>query len=304
MLRLGAHCAAELAELAAADDRIWALDGDLADSDGADCFAARHPDRFLAAGIAEQSMVSMAAGMASCGLRPWVFSFAAFLTYRAYDQMRVCVSQARQPVALVGSHAGGCAGPNGKTHACVSDIAAVGSLGGVAIWAPAGPEDARYAVRRIAADGGPAYLRLPRRPVADLACEPAPCCVVRRGGPTVLLGTGLGTHLAVSAADVLAGRGIDVTVVHCQQVAPLPAQLDGMLAGSERVFVVEDHATFGGLASLLAGRGVDAEVVALGWPPGWDGQSGDDEALLARHGLDAEGIAARVEEGSGCSRRS
>jgi transketolase len=304
MRRLGAHCAAELARLADGDERIWAIDGDLADSDGAEDFAARHPDRFLAAGIAEQSMVSMAAGMASCGLRPWVFSFAAFLTYRAYDQVRVCVSQARQPVILVGSHAGGCAGPNGKTHACVSDVALMASLGQLSVWAPAGPADVRYAVRRITADGGAAYVRLPRRAVADVAPEPAPWCVVRRGGPTVLLGTGLGTHLAAGAAEVLAGRGLETTVVHCHQIAPLPAQLVEALAGHERVLVVEDHSSFGGLASLLDRRGLRAEVIALGWPPGWGGQSGDDEALLARHGLDAEGIAASVEARLGCSRRS
>src|SRR5438132_8273085 len=104
--RLGDHCGQLLAELAGREPRLRVLDGDLADSDGAIHFARRHPERFIMSGIAEQAMVSMAAGMASCGLRPWVFSFAAFLCYRAYDQIRVCLSQSKQAVTVVGSHTG------------------------------------------------------------------------------------------------------------------------------------------------------------------------------------------------------
>ena len=83
--RLAAVCARELLERARIDPRIWLLDGDLADSYGAMAFAEALPERFIMGGIAEQNMVSMAAGMAACGARPWVFSFAAFLAYRAAD---------------------------------------------------------------------------------------------------------------------------------------------------------------------------------------------------------------------------
>jgi len=83
---------AELLQQARADPRIWLLDGDLADSYGAMAFAEALPERFIMGGIAEQNMVSMAAGMAACGARPWVFSFAAFLAYRAADQIRVSLA--------------------------------------------------------------------------------------------------------------------------------------------------------------------------------------------------------------------
>ena len=96
ILRLGDRCGQLLADLAEVDERIRVLDGDLADSDGSIHFARRHPDRFIMAGIAEQSMVSVAAGMASCGLRPFVFSFAAFLAFRAYDQIRICIGQTKR----------------------------------------------------------------------------------------------------------------------------------------------------------------------------------------------------------------
>src|SRR5690349_18346972 len=121
--RLGDHCGRYLAVMAEIDQTICVLDGDLADSDGAHWFAERHPSRFFMAGIAEQAMVSMAAGMASCGLRPFVFSFAAFLCYRGYDQVRMGLSQARQPVTLIASHSGGATGRNGPSHAALNDLA-------------------------------------------------------------------------------------------------------------------------------------------------------------------------------------
>lgn len=292
--RLGEHCAQQLVRLAEHDSRIWVIDGDLADSNGAAAFAAAKPERFLAAGIAEQSMISMAAGMATCGARPWVFSFAAFLAYRAFDQVRVSVSQSRQPVALVGSHAGGCSGHNGKSHSAVNDVALMSSLPDVSVWAPAGPEDVRYAVDEIYREGRPAYLRLPREPLVD---PPGPAATWRwltARTRTILLGTGRGTHLAVAGARALAEQGVNVSVAHCQRIVPLPADLLAALVDAEKVFVVEDHSTFGGLASLVRATGLSVEVRALGWPPDWTGESGADDDLLAAYGLDGPGVAEAV----------
>jgi transketolase len=300
-LRLADHCGLHLSRLAETDERIRVLDGDLADSDGALHFAERHPDRFLMAGIAEQSMVSVAAGMASCGLRPWVFSFAAFLCYRAYDQVRVSVSQAGQPVTLVGSHSGGLSSRNGKTHAALNDIALMASLPHMTVWAPAGPREVAFAVDAILAAGAPAYLRLPRRPLEDLPSDsdtPEAFRWLGAPGPVAFAGTGLGTHLALEAAERLRAEGTaDLPVLHIPQVAPLPAGLADALSGVETLFVVEDHVTFGGLASLLQGLGPvtrGLRITPFGWPLSWAGQSGDDLDLLRLHGLAPEQIASSV----------
>ena len=287
-MRLADHCGLALSELAESDPRIRVLDGDLADSDGAVHFAERHPDRFLMSGIAEQSMVSVAAGMASCGLRPWVFSFAAFLCYRAYDQIRVSVSQARQPVTLVGSHSGGCSGRNGKTHAAVNDIALMASLPGMQVWAPAGPRDVRLACREILDGNAPAYIRLPRRPLDDVDAdcfEPA---------KIALVSCGLGTHLAIETRELLRDRGIETGVLHCARVHPLPERIVDALRGVETAFVIEDHSTFGGLASLIQQRMPGLRVFAIGWPADWPGQSGDDLDLLRLHGLSPDRIAGKI----------
>lgn len=293
MMRLADHCGLALSELAARDQRIWVLDGDLADSDGAVHFAERHPDRFLMSGIAEQTMVSVAAGMASCGIRPWVFSFAAFLCYRAYDQIRVTVAQARQPVTLVGSHSGGCSGRNGKTHAALNDIAVMASLPGMHVWAPAGPSEVRFACRAILEGNAPAYIRLPRRPLEDLPLAPSLAGWI--GGPSrvAFAGTGLGTHLALAARELL---GFPIGVLHCARVHPLPELARETLRDIEELFVVEDHSTFGGLASLLMQLGLRARITPIGWPPDWPAQSGDDAELLRLHGLSPDAIAATVTE--------
>src|SRR5205085_12498689 len=138
MVRLGQAVANRVAALASVDRRIWVIDGDLGDSYGVDDLATRNRSiRFIQAGIAEQTMVAVAGGIAACGLRPWVFSFAAFLCCRAYDQIRICVSQTELPVVLIGSHAGGCNGINGKTHSILNDVAIMSTLPNINVWAPA-----------------------------------------------------------------------------------------------------------------------------------------------------------------------
>lgn len=294
--RLADHCGQYLSELACEDPRIYVLDGDLADSDGAIHFATKHPDRFIMAGIAEQCMVSVAAGMASCGLRPWVFSFGAFLCYRAYDQIRVCLSQSRQPVTLVGSHTGGLSARNGKTHVALNDIALMASLPEMEVWAPGDENDLKVAMRRILAGDRPAYLRLPRRALDPLPGEASSCRWLTAPQPITLCGTGLGTHLALAAAqEHLVRYGLHVGVLHCPQVSPLPQpELAEALEQCEMIFVIEDHYQFGGLSSLLQSLTPSAKIIPLGWPNDWSGCSGSDEELLERHGLAPHQLARSI----------
>lgn len=294
--RLADHCGQELAARADTERRLWVLDGDLADSDGAHHFARRHPERFLMAGIAEQNMVSVAAGMAEAGLQPWVFSFAAFLCYRAYDQIRVCLSQARQPVVLLGSHAGGLSARNGKTHSALNDLSLMLSLPGLEVWSPGDFSDVELAVRSLTERPAPAYVRLPRRALAEDRCLPGPAARwrwLRRRQPITLVSSGLASHWALAAAELLEREGLDVGVLHCLTLAPPPPLAD-LLGDASHVFVVEDHYTFGGLAALVRELGLAARVTAHGWPAGWSGKSGDDEALLELHQLSPAALAQSI----------
>lgn len=291
MRRLGGVVGAALAQRAERDRTIWVLDGDLADSDGADQFAAHHPHRFLNCGIAEQNMVSVAAGLAIKGQRPFVFSFAAFLCYRAYDQIRVCVSQTGVPVSLVGSHAGGLSGRNGKTHTALNDITVMACLPNMQLWSPAVAQDIDHIITALLAQQGPAYIRLPRADVPDL---PLPFALVRWiGTPSrvAFVATGLATHWALEACERLATRGFDAGVLDIVRVSPIDEEAFRRAAADIVVaIVVEDHHPFGGLASQLRAVGLDCEIVQKCWPADWSGQSGTDAELKAAFGLDADAL--------------
>jgi transketolase len=150
-------------------------------------------------------------------------------------------------------------------------------------------------MRMILQEGRPAYLRLPRRPLPDLPGASAPCRWLTEPASIALLGTGLGTHLAVGAADELTRRGHRVGVAHCLQLAPLPTDdLAVLLEDVEYLFTVEDHYPAGGFASLLQGTGLVPRMTAFGWPTQWTARSGDDNALLAAHRLDSRGLADQI----------
>jgi transketolase len=294
--RLGDHCGQYLSRLAHSDERIWVLDGDLADSDGAAHFAEQHPERFIMAGIAEQSMISVAAGLASCQLRPFVFSFAAFICYRAYDQIRVCLSQSNQPVTLIGSHSGGAAGRNGKTHAALNDIALLASLPNFHIWAPADNRDVEFAIDAALVAKGPTYIRLPRQSIDEAL--PQESYFYRWLSPPqdyVIISTGYASQLAVEARKSLLRSGISLGHLHTLQVSPLPAAAIAEAAGTARcIFVVEDHYTFGGLASLIQHSYPKAGIRSLGWPTNWSGKSGSEAEIMAQYNMSAERIASGI----------
>jgi transketolase len=294
-MRLGHHCGSVLAEIAKVDPTIWVLDGDLADSDGAEPFASAHADRFLMAGIAEQSMVSVAAGMAACGLRPWVFSFAAFLVYRALDQIRVSLAQTGLPATLVGSHAGGCGERNGKTHQAVSDISAIAGLPGIEIWSPCDSASVRHAIRTVLARGRPAYVRLPRVVVPDLSGDQTDVVGLCRGGDVSLVATGLATHWALAVHRLLAATGIEATVVQITRLVPFPTvELNALLPLHCPTFTIEDHLPHGGLHTLLTSVGERRDAEAISWPLAWRGGSGASDDLLADAELDAASIAQKI----------
>ena len=294
MDKLGPVCAGRIAEIATSQKNIWVLDGDSADSTGADVFAYRHQERFLNAGIAEQAMVSVAAGMAACGLRPWVFSFAAFLCYRAYDQIRVCVSQTKLPVVLVGSHAGGLSGRNGKTHTALNDIALMASLPGISVWTPADKQDAVFCIDHLNATPMSSYIRLPRETVSLIGGESSKVRWIGRPHRLAIISAGLSSHWAIEAAGLLRGRGIDIGVFHFCQVWPVADCIKDLLASVDMAFVLEDHYGMGGLTSILQSLDLPPKIVSLAWPSDWSGQSGAPTVVLKNFHMDASSVAQRI----------
>lgn len=292
MVKLGQVVAGRLESLASVDRRIWVIDGDLGDSYGVDGLAKGNiGDRFIQAGIAEQTMVSVAGGLAACGLRPWVFSFAAFLCCRAYDQIRICVSQTKLPVVLVGSHVGGCNGANGKSHSILNDIAIMSTLPNIDIWSPADALDAEYATEQASESPTATYIRLPRETQPPLPGEAGYFRWFGTPGQVVIVSTGLGTQWAFEARSLLANLGVEIAVLHLARYAPISdSEVIKYLSSAKRLIVIDDHYEWGGLADALRRQFPRQTVTCVAWPRGWTGASGEADALRAICGIDNRSI--------------
>ena len=247
---------ATLLELAAHDPRIVLITGDLG-FNVLEPFAERFPKQFLNAGVAEQNMTGVAAGMALSGRVVFTYSIANFPTLRCLEQIRndVCIHGANVKIVAVG---GGLAyGPLGATHHGTEDLAILRVLPNMTVVAPGDPVETDLATRALVAHAGPAYLRLGKagEPVVH-ATPPAfqlgRAIVVREGRDVTLVSTGGMLATTVAAADALTERGVAARVLSMPTVAPL--DVDALAAAAEetgRVVTVEEHGV-GGLGSAVA----------------------------------------------------
>jgi transketolase len=293
----------ELCRLTVTDPRIVVLDGDLANSTFAHRVAECRPSQFLEMGIAEQNMVGVAAGLATVGLRPWVSSFATFLSKRALDQVKVVVAQTNLPVVLVGAYSGLLNGRNGKTHQALFDLGIMRSLPGMAVVSPCDAVELRGAMRWLAGRTGPGYLRLPRDPApvvtndADAFRPGVPTILRHDDEPAVaLVSTGVQSIRALEAAEIVAASGIRSVVVHLATLAPLDEwRLVEAVRSARVVVTVEDGLSSGGLGGLVCevlSEHLPMRVVRIGLRD--YAQSASNEDLLAHYGLDGPSIAERV----------
>ncbi len=292
-----------LIELIDRNDDVYVLDGDLANSTKADKVSRERPDHFLEMGIAEQNMMSVAAGMASCGLIPWLSSFACFLVSRDLDQLRVSVAQPSLNVKLGAAYTGIMTGRTGKTHQEVADIAVMRSMPNMTVLAPADGVEARLAMLAATDWEGPVYLRLTRDPTPLIfagGCdfEIGKGCVVREGSDVTIIATGVQTVRALEAADILQSRRISAHVLHLSTLKPLDTE--AIVAAAERtgrVLTAEDHSIIGGLGAAVAETLSEHRPTPLS-RLGLDdcfGLSGSNEAMLEEFGLTPEHVAAAAE---------
>lgn len=290
----------ELAALGDENGKIVVLDADLSCSTMTQYFAKAHPDRFFDMGIAEANMVTVAAGLSSVGYIPFCSTFAVFAS-RCFEQIRNGVCYPKLNVKFAFSHAGVTVGEDGASHQAIEDLALMRVLPGMTILCPCDAEETRRAVRAAAAIDGPVYLRLSRlaTPVFSegMPFEVGKANVLRRGGSAAFITCGLMVEACMKAAELLAARGIEMTVVNMHTIKPLDEEIVRSLAGEMKIFTVEEHSTVGGLgdavAAVIAEHG--GRLRKLGVPDCF-GQSGSPAELLDFYGLSPEKIAATVEQ--------
>jgi transketolase len=281
---------------------VVVLDADLRRSTRSVLFAEAFPQRFFDVGIAEQDMVSAAAGLAASGLIAYANSFAMFITARCYDQIRIQIAYPALPVRLAGSSGGLTQGPDGASHQSLEDVALMRLLPNIAVIVPADDVETRQAVLALADYPGPAYLRLGRYPTPrlfgpDYRFRVGQMARLRQGGDVALLAYGHMTAKALEAAELLAHDHVQARVVNVSTIKPLDATALALeTADVQRVFTVEEHSIIGGLGGAVAealAEGPHAPLTRLGTRDVF-GESGTADELLAKHGLDETGIARSV----------
>ncbi len=264
-----------LAGIADAREDVVVLTADLMLSNRTSDFEARHPDRFFNLGIAEQNMFSVAAGMATCGLRPYVSTFASFASLLCAEHMRTDLAYPGLPVRILAHHAGIAMGFYGTSHHATEDIAITRAIAGMTVVAPCDANATRAILEATIDYPGPVYVRHGRGRERDV--YPAPPEIVpghpielRHGADATVIATGIGVQAALGAAGELAAEGIEVTVLDAIYLKPLAPEPLLEAAATGLVVTVEEHNTIGGLGAAVA------EVLAERGSP----------ARLVRHGLD------------------
>ncbi len=289
-----------LARLGAADERIVALDADLASSTNTKAFADKFPERFFQLGIAEGNMVGVAAGLALAGKIPFAASFACFLAGR-FEQIRVSVAYNRANVKLVGTHAGVGIGEDGYSQMGLEDVALMRSLPNMVVIQPADGAETEAAVEYAARHDGPIYLRLTRQKVADVTpagarFEFGKGVVLREGRDLTIAASGAVVGHALGAAERLAAHGVQAGVLNLPTLKPIDAALLTEWGGrTPGILTVEDHGVVGGLGSAVSETLSETGVPVRCHGVRGFGESGTGEALYAKHGLDAAGIEAVAE---------
>lgn len=290
-----------LMQAAKSDPDIMVLCSDSRGSGSMTPFADAYPEQFVEVGIAEQDLVSIAAGLASCGKKPYAVSPASFLSARSYEQIKVDVAYSNTNVKLVGISGGVSYGALGMSHHSLQDIAAIAAIPNMRIYLPSDRFQTAKLTEALLKDEKGAYIRVGRNAVADIYSETDTPFemdkAVRHGdGKDVLIvACGEMVHPALDAAKRLEEQGIGTTVLDMYCVKPLDtASILAAAEGAKLVVTVEEHAPFGGLGSMVTqvlSETCPKEALCLSLPDE-PVITGSSQEVFDHYGLNGEGIAA------------
>ena len=287
--------------LAEQDPKLMVLDADLSMATMTKDFAATYPERFFDCGIAENNMVGIAAGMAACGLKPFVNSFAMFVAGRSYEQIRNSVAYPRLNVKVVGSHGGVSVGEDGATHQCIEDFALMREIPGMLVLCPCDGHEMTQAVKALLDYEGPAYMRLARS-ATEIFTDEIPGyhfelgkgITLADGKDVTIIAVGIMVGMALKAREILAAEGISARVINMHTIKPLDETLVLQAARETGAIVTSEEAsTLGGLGGAVAelvAENCPIPVLRHGVNDSF-GRSGTAAAVLEHYGLTPELLA-------------
>jgi transketolase len=294
-----------LLDLCRQNPKVVVLDGDLANTTKTLVVRHEFPERFFNIGLAESNMVSIGAGLADCGLIPFITSMSSFLLCNAYDQLRLSIAIAGVNAKVVGSHGGITLGKDGPTAMAIEDFALMGGLPTFVILVPCDPASMRQAVHATAEHVGPVYLRSSRvamphiYPEDDCPFEIGKANVVRAGRDLTIIGCGLMVAAALDAAAMLAAEGIETRVVDMHTLRPMDEEVIASAARETGAIVTaEEHLLHGGMGSNIARIVAATHPVPMRFVGLADTytDSGDPDDLLKKYGLTSQNIVKAARE--------
>lgn len=294
-----------LMEKAKEDKDIVVLCSDSRGSASLAPFANEYPKQFVEVGIAEQNLVSIAAGLAKCGKKPFAASPACFLSTRSYEQAKVDCAYSNTNVTLIGISGGISYGALGMSHHSAQDIAAMSAIPNMRVYLPSDRFQMAKLIEALLKDEKPAYVRVGRNAVEDVYTEEAcpfemdKATVVTEGTDVAIIACGEMVGPAVKAAELLKEQGISATVVDMYCVKPLDKEAILKAAENARLVVTaEEHAPFGGLGSMVSqvvARECPKKVINLALPDA-PVITGTSKEVFEYYGLTGKGIAKTVQE--------
>ncbi len=290
-----------LVEFAEKYPKLVVLDADLAMATMTKDFRAAYPQRFFDCGIAENNMTGIAAGMATCGLKPFTNTFAIFAAGRSYEQVRNSIGYPHLNVTVVGSHGGISVGEDGATHQCTEDFALMRQIPGMLVLCPCDGNEMRLAVEALLNYEGPAYLRL-ARPATEIFTdelegykfELGKGATLAEGSDVTVIATGIMVGMALKARELLAAEGISVRVIDMHTIKPLDEELVLKAARETGAIVTSEEASvlggLGGAVAELLAENCPVPVIRHGVNDTF-GRSGTANAVLEHYGLTPEVLA-------------
>ena len=288
--------------------QVLLLSADLTSSCEADAFSAAYPNRFFSMGVAEQNMLSFAAGLAREGFMPLVHTFAVFIYRRAYDQVAMSVAYANANVKMFG-FLPGITTPGGATHQAVEDVALMRTLPNMTVLETGDATEVESVLDVMAAVDGPVYIRMLRGELPRLfpVSEPMKLDqprVLSRGNDLTVLSSGLCTEEALKAVSLLKLRGVSVEHLHISTLKPCnhPILLEALAKPKHGVLTLENHLTTGGLGSIaaekIAENGLGKKLIRLGLQDTFS-HGASKGYLMREHGIDALGLIQAAEQALG-----
>ncbi|MDD2850937.1 MAG: transketolase C-terminal domain-containing protein [Desulfuromonadaceae bacterium] len=284
----------ELYEIAAKDHSVIFMAADMG-AFSLERFRRDFPDRFINVGIAEQNLISVAAGLALSGKKVFVYAIIPFITLRCLEQIKVDLCIMNLPVTIIGAGSGFTYSSDGPTHHAIEDVSIMRALPGMTIFNPSDQITAQHAAKSASDAAGPVYVRLDKGawPVLHEAGEDLSKGLthLRNGSELLIIATGNMTHSALQIADELHHSGIKAGVVDLFCLKPVSGELVGIAKGYDRIVTLEEHTLAGGMGSavleLFAGFEVMIPVKRFGIQDVYPAGYGDREWMKKEQGIDA-----------------